>query len=336
MHDQRTLNNIMKITLDLSRLLQEGRITPAEADRLKVLAAHETGSLGLNILVGFGVISVSAGAVAFLLAAFDFSIVPVVVAGAVLFALGLALSFSGARHWELLAQICIVVGALTLCGGLYVLDKGSLRVAVAVTAGLAAAAILARSSLLTALSVLSLAGIIGASTGYSHATYSLTIEEPTVTIVLFSALALGAYLASRHLSADYERIAITASRTALFLINFGFWIGSLWGDSLRLPRAIVQNDPTILGDFTAKSMIIPPKVFSIGWAVALIAVAIWGVKENRRWVVNLAAIFGAIHFYTQWFAKLGANPLSVLLAGVLMLGIALGLRAFNRQAPAAA
>ncbi len=201
---------------------------------------------------------------------------------------------------------------------------------------LAAAAILARSSLLTALSVLSLAGVIGASTGYSHAMYSLTIEEPTVTIVLFSALALGAYLASRHLSADYERLAITASRTALLLINFGFWIGSLWGDRLLLPRAILSNDPTILKDFAARSTYISATIFSIGWALALIAVAIWGVKENRRWVVNLAAIFGAIHFYTQWFAKLGANPLSVLLAGMLMLGIALGLRAFNRQAPAAA
>ena len=321
----------MKITLDLSKLLQEGRITPADAERLKALAAQETGSLALNLLVGFGVIAVSAGAVAFLLAAFEFSLLPVAGVGAGLFALGLALSLSGARQWELLAQICIVLGALMLAGGLYFIDKGSLRVTVAVTLGLAAAAILARSSLLAALSVLSLAAIIGASTGYSHATYSLTVEEPTVTIVVFSALALGAYLLSKKLPADYERLAITAARTAMFLINFGFWIGSLWGDRLRLPRAILGGGPEALKDAALRTADIAPVVFSIGWALALIGVAIWGVKENRRWVVNVAAVFGAIHFYTQWFAKLGANPLSVLLAGILMLGIALGLRAFNRQ-----
>jgi hypothetical protein len=326
----------MKITLDLSKLLQEGRITPADAERLKALAARETGSLGLNLLVGFGVMAASAGAVAFLLMAFEFSLVPVVVVGAALFALGLALSLSRAQQWELLAQICIVVGALMLAGGLYVIDKGSLRTAIAVTAGLAAAAILARSSLLASLSVLSLAAVIGASTGYSHATYSLTVQEPAVTIVLFSSLALGAYLLSHRLSADYERLAIAASRTSLLLINFGFWIGSLWGDRLRLPRAILNGGQAVLKDAAAGASYISATVFSIGWALALIAVAVWGVKENRRWVVNLAAVFGAIHFYTQWFAKLGANPLSVLLAGILMLGIALGLRAFNRQAGPAA
>lgn len=325
----------MKITLDLSKLLQEGLITPADVERLKALAARETGSLGLNMLVGFGVMAVSAGAVAFLLMAFEFSLVPVAAVGAALFALGLALSLSRAQQWELLAQICIVVGALMLAGGLYVIDKGSLRVAFAVTAALAMAAILARSSLLTSLSVLSLAAVIGASTGYSHATYSLTVEEPTVTIVVFSALALGAYLLSHRLSADYERLAITASRTSLLLINFGFWIGSLWGDRLRLPRAIMGGEPALSKDLAVRAADIPAMVFSVGWALTLIGVAIWGVKENRRWAINLAAVFGAIHFYTQWFAQLGANPLSVLLAGILMLGIALGLRALNRQ-PAAA
>ena len=40
----------------------------------------------------------------------------------------------------------------------------------------------------------------------------------------------------------------------------------------------------------------------------------WAVKANRRWVINLVAVFGAIHFYTQWFERLGADPLSVLTA----------------------
>jgi len=52
----------MKITLNLSKLLEEGKLTPAEAERLRALAAHDTGSLAINVLVGFGVIAVSAGA----------------------------------------------------------------------------------------------------------------------------------------------------------------------------------------------------------------------------------------------------------------------------------
>ena len=54
----------MKITLDISKLVEEGKLTREEADRLTALAAHDTGSLGINILIGFGVVAISAGAVA--------------------------------------------------------------------------------------------------------------------------------------------------------------------------------------------------------------------------------------------------------------------------------
>ena len=54
----------MKITLDISKLVEDGKLTPAEAERLKAFASHDTGSFGINILVAFGVIAVAAGAVA--------------------------------------------------------------------------------------------------------------------------------------------------------------------------------------------------------------------------------------------------------------------------------
>jgi iron complex transport system permease protein len=311
----------MKITLDISKLVEEGKLTPAEAERLKTLASHETGSLGINILIAFGVVAIATGAGA---------LVPTpltaVLLGAAIFAAGCAIVLNHVKQWSVLGQICLVIGALTFSGGAIAYGEGSLTSMLIVTVTLALAAIAARSSLLIALAVLAASACLGARTGYSHAMYSLAIFEPTLTVVLFSGLAFASYIASSRLSADYERVALMAARTAIVLVNFGFWIGSLWGDPLMLLRGMGGKNPSLLSD----SIVIPAWVFTIGWAVALIGAGIWATRVNRRWLVNTAAAFGAVHFYTQWFEKLGATPASVLLGGVVMLGIALALWMFNR------
>ena len=312
----------MKITLDISKLVEEGKLTREEADKLAALAAHDTGSLGINILIGFGVIAIAAGAVA---------LVPTpltaVSLGLALFAAGCAIVLNRVQQWILLGQICLVIGALMFGGGVIAYGAGSLASMLIVTAAFALAAIAARSSLLMALAVLAASACLGARTGYSHALYSLAIFEPTLTVVLFSALALIAYQASQRLPADYERLAITAARTSLLLINFGFWIGSLWGDPLILLRSMNAKDASL--DMT--ETVIPATVFSILWAVVLLGAGIWAVQVNRRWLVNLVALFAGIHFYTQWFERLGATPLSVLLGGVVMLASAFALWMFNRR-----
>ena len=316
----------MKITLDLSKLVEEGKLTPAEAERLKTLTAHDTGSLGINILLGFGIVAVSAGIVA---------LVPTPLAGAAvgaaMFALGLALTLTRAEQWSLLAQICVVIGALIAAAGGIALGEGSLASLVAVTVALACAALLARSSLLIAAAVLLLAACLGARSGYWHATYSVTIYEPALTVVLFSFVALAAYLSSKRLAADYERLALTAARTSIFLVNFGFWIGSLWGDRLLLFRSL-SGEAAKGAARAAYTVVIPDWVFGAVWAIALIGVGVWGAMVNRRWVVNVAAVFAAIHFYTQWFERLGATPLAILLGGLILLGVAIGLWSFNRRA----
>jgi hypothetical protein len=48
-------------------------------------------------------------------------------------------------------------------------------------------------------------------------------------------------------------------------------------------------------------------------------------------LVNVVAVFGGIHFYTQWFERLGASAETVLIAGLLALGFAVGLRALNAR-----
>ena len=252
------------------------------------------------------------------------------VLGLGVFVVGLGFTLHRDERWGLLAQICLVVGALLFCGGVLALGDGALGAMLIVTAALAVAAIVARSGLLMAAAVLALGACLGAKAGYWHATYALAIYEPALTIVLFCALALATYFVSKRLPSEYERLALIAARTSVFMVNFGFWIGSLWGDNLRLIRSIIHNDPGIL-TAGAGPDIISPFMFAVGWAIVLLAAAVWGMRANRRWVVNVAAVFGAIHLYTQWFDRLGPGPLAFIVGGLLMLAFAYELWALNRH-----
>jgi len=300
----------MKVTLDLNQLLEDGKITQEECERLSALAAKSTGSLAFNILIGFGVIAVSLATLALVPAP-----TTAVVIGLIVMVGGLVLSRSGRDQWAVLANTCILVGALMAGGGITIEAEGSLISILSVTAIFAVASILAQSTLLAALATLMLSASIGARTGYFYASYFLVIQEPVITVILFSILSIGLFQLSKTLSAGYERIAIASSRTGVFLVNFGLWVGSLWGD---------------------RSASIPDTAFALIWAIALVALAIWAWQRNRRWALNIAAVFGGIHFYTQWFENLGASPGSVLVAGLLALGFAVGLKSINTKMKATA
>ena len=76
---------------------------------------------------------------------------------------------------------------------------------------------------------------------------------------------------------------------------------------------------------------IPDWVFVVAWAIALIATGLWALRRNRRWAVNTLTVFGAIHFYTQYFERMHATPSSLIVAGVLALCIALAIARYNRE-----
>lgn len=295
----------MKVTLDLTKLLEEGKITQSEFDKLGQLAAQGTGSLAFNILVGFGVIAVSGAALALLPTS-----TTAIAIGLAISVGGIALVHARYEQWMVLANICILVGALLFGGGVIKSGEGSIDSFMLVAVAFAGAGIFARSALLIVLAVLALSSCVGARTGYMHAMYFLGIQEPTLTVVLFGLFSIGTYQLSKRLPADYEGLAIAASRTGVFLVNFGFWIGSLWGD---------------------RQGFLPDWVFSALWAMALVASGVWAWQQNRRWLVNVVAVFGAIHFYTQWFERLGASPATVLVAGLLALVFAIVLRTANVQ-----
>ncbi len=321
--------HIIKIVLDISTLVREGKLTNDEAERLKTLASRDTGTLAINILMSFGAIAVSAGILA-LNPTFETG----AALGVALVLIGLTVIFLGSEQWSLLGTAATVIGALLLSGGVIGLFEGRFA-GIAFTAVLLfALAALIRSGLLMALVPLALAGALGSSTGYAHATYMLIVREPTITVIFFSLLAAAAYLISQRLEPAYERLAIVFARMSLLLVNFGFWVGSLWGD--RPGESWVHGD-TYSGSETwetwqawrAAAFHIPDYVFVIAWAALLVGVGIWGARVNRRWVVNTAATFGAIHFYTQWFERLGAEPWAIIVAGLTVVAIAVVLWRYN-------
>ena len=288
----------MKVTLDLDALVKSGRITAEEAERLKGFAAADTGALGANILYALGATAVACGIAAFLP-----TLETLVALGVVLFGAGLFIRMQGMARLQLFAQIILVIGALSLCTGLGGLYGDNLLVRVGLTLGLAVAAVLARSGLLAALAVVAFAVTI---------TFDPEMWPPNhfvaVVIVALSALVLALYLISLRLPGEYERLAIIAMRVAIVMVNVAFFVGSLFGDD-RLGLSGLA--------------------FSIAWALALLAFGGWAVFANRRWVVNSVAVFGAIHFFTQWFIVLGAQPLSILGGGVLLIVFGLALARFN-------
>jgi len=214
----------LRIVLDLTKLVEESALTSEQAEKLKTLAAKETGSLGINIILAFGVVAIAGG-----ILALKPSVTTALILGLALIASGLLVIQFKVKQWGLLGTAIIMVGALTLSGGLIVLWNGDV-VAFSLTALiLLIVGVLARSGFLIAISPLALAAVLGSSTGYTHASYLLIIREATITIGMFGLLAWGAFYLSKSLPAAYERLALVFSRVSLILVNFGFWGGISMG-----------------------------------------------------------------------------------------------------------
>jgi hypothetical protein len=325
----------MKIVLDITKLVEDGRITPAEAERLKSFAAAETGSLAINIVLSLGVVAIVAGAVAL-----KPSAVLGMFLGAAMVAAGFAISYAWTAQWGLLGAANIMVGTLAVSAGLVIELEGNLVSTLGVFLLLLAVGWTARSGFLVALAPFALAGALGSSTGYLHAAYFLVINEATILIGVFTAAAVAAYQIAKIVDAVRSRLALLFARVSLVLVNFGFWVGSLHGDrpgatwrlaeyagSGRRPSAVAL--PSLNEMFW-----IPDVAFVVAWALALIAAGVWGARQNRRFVVNTVATFASIHFYTQWFERLGANAVSVLISGVATVAIAIALWRYNQRSTA--
>ena len=257
------------IRLDLDALTRKGEISPDEAVRLKNIALPDTRSgLMVNLLLIFGAISVAAGTIA---------LVPNAAAGLVLAILALGGAEVLRRvdsddSLKVLGAGLAMMGALGLAGwiGWEFRDvTDSAYPALGIAAVLAAAAVWFRSSFLAAPAVLALGATLGSGTGYWHASYGIFVEEPTLTILVFGAVAAGIFALRREAATE-----------------------------------------------------IPELVFTLGWAAFLITTI---VRARRGGFMSVTSIvFLAIHGYTQYFELLGANATSLLIGGLVLVGLAVG------------
>lgn len=302
------------IRLDLAALLAARQVTPEEAARLTALALpDQRGSLAINLLLIFGAIAVAAAAIA---------LVPNAPTG-LLLALGALAGAEALRRllrgesFALLAAALALMGTLGLAGWVAweFREMPATRPALLITALLTAGALWYRSAFLAALAVVALGAVFGSGTGYWHASYALFVEQPTLTIAVFGLLAAGLYRLRRHVPESGAPLATVAARTALILVHLAFWVGSLWGDWLGGAQWPYE-------DAARPGLHLAPWVFAAAWAAASLALIL---ATRRGGFLSVSAIvFLAIHGYTQYFETFGAEPFSLLIAGLVLVGLAIG------------
>lgn len=312
------------IKLDLDALVDAGELAPDEARRLAALALPQTaGRLWISCLLIFGALAVAAGAIA---------LVPTPATGLVLalLALGGAVALrriEAGEAWRVLAAGFAIMGAVGIAGWIAAETweaENAFWPPLAITAVLTGCALAFRSAFLAALAVLAAGAVLGTGTVCWHAAYGLFVREPTLTILAFGALAGGLYWLRARLDDGWQGLATVAARTSFFLMQFGFWVGSLWGDWIGEHWA-AGDRWRAAADWREGALYLPEAVFSLGWAGALIAMIILARRGGFLSVASV--VFLAIHAYTQYFETFGAEPLTLLIAGIIAVaGAAFGAR----------
>ncbi|MEQ9506946.1 MAG: hypothetical protein RLO80_11805 [Hyphomonas sp.] len=324
------------IKLDLGALVKSGSLTPEESERLKGLALPDTrGNLVVNVLLIFGAVAVASAAIALIPDAGT----GLVLAVAALFGAEGLRRFAPGESFAVLSAGLAMMGTLGLAGWIaweFGEAASPTMPAALIAFVMTAGAIWFRSAFLAALAVLALGAVFGTATGYWHASYALFVEEPAITIAIFGVLAAGLYRLRTIADAAWTMLLTVSARTAMILVHFAFWVGSLWGDIFFDTGWNEQRwtNYEAYEAWRANAVVLPEWPFSIGWAALCIALFLRTARGS--FLSTSALVFLSIHAYTQYFEVFGAEPVALLFAGLTLVGLAVGLTRYLRRGKVAA
>lgn len=193
--------------------------------------------------------------------------------------------------------------------------------------------------LVTALAIVPFAQMLSTGTSYFHAAYVFMSPEPTLSILQMSVLmAVMIWLGSgvEERTARHSRILATIG---FVVANLCALVGSLWGDVVGQTMwgpgydgssdlSYEQYDAARQA-FEANALVISANVYSILWAVALVAIIAWAAQSHRRALFNAGITFAAIHAYTQMFESFADEPLAYVIGGFAAIPLAWGMWRLN-------
>ena len=317
-----------KVTVDLDQLVEDGVLTPPEADEIATYGRATTMEAGVQFLLGILIVGLIGATIAL---DRELRYLPFWSVGLTL--AGIAASVKLPREYKVLSHTAVVIG--TLAFSVYILANGNSLDGLASTRiqsnGWMQVAflclivgVISRNVLLIGAAVLATTPILSLHTAYSHASYGFILERPAMTILWYGSAAIATGVASMAFQKGTEAlVSRTVFAVSFFLVNFAFWVGALWGDR-ELAQMIGATSADALPNRNMAEM---GKQFALTWAGLSIAVMAWAFYVDRRAIVILALVFLAINGYTQAHEYLFRDATTVI--AVCATGIALVLAAWH-------
>jgi iron complex transport system permease protein len=319
------------VTLDLPNLVASGAMSSDEATRLMGMATTGRAvSVLVQVLSIFGALGLAAGVVA---------LKPEPIIGLILgiVALGFAAFVQATNRVNLsvLGTGMALAGTLGICGWFateYGTETNALLINTVTTLFVLASALWFRSLFLIALVPIGVASMLGSGTMYWHASYGIFVQESFLTILVFGIGALLLFALSYRLPSIRGMQALIAARVSWIIMNFGFWVGSLWGDHIGDHfyeyAAGARRDYSEIQAWREAAFFIPDYAFVVAWALASIATIIW--LKRHRFAVNAGITFLAINGYTQFFERFHESAWALIWGGGSLLVFAWALFNFDR------
>jgi len=333
-------NALGKANVDLDQLVADGHLDFQTAQMLSRQSTPPpySGYL-INVLYIIGALAAAAGVVLLKPTATTGLIIAII---CLIF--GQFIQWKNWPHLRILS-LALGIGAAAGLSGWFVLEFGQSLSAMAVNGFITtvtfAMSLLFRSRFLSALVPLCIGNLIGSGGAYWHASYGIFVREAAISIVLFTALCAALYWVTKRLSdragsmkEDWSVMPEVAARMSFIIANFGFWVGSLWGDYVgdhlagvahRLPNQDWNQFREARDAYRETAFFIHDNVFTIGWAAFAVAAIALGNRLGNRFIAISGVVFLCINAFTQYFEYFRDEPWALVIGGIALVAIALGL-----------